>query len=238
MKQFKGPKKQAGFWQAIIPAAIAAVSAIGGGLISKRGQKDTNKMSAEEAQKNRDFQERMSNTAVRRRMEDMRAGGINPILAASFDASTPAGAMANFGNPGAAFTTGTQQVGTTALGIAKATADIEQLKSRTGLNDDQARVIALMGNLSSKASDGWDTLFQYIEGGSASGDFQTYLNTIPGQIRSAVSDVAEGLRSAIMATHDFRQETWLNQMDQRFRDAWDEVKQFINFQQLPSKPDL
>jgi DNA-binding Lrp family transcriptional regulator len=51
--------------------------------------------SSSEALLNRQFQERMSNTAVSRRMNDMRDAGINPILAAKYDASSPAGAMAN-----------------------------------------------------------------------------------------------------------------------------------------------
>lgn len=84
----------------MVPAMIMGGASLAGGLMSNlftdKRQKKAQEFNAEQAQKQMDFQERMSSSAYQRSMKDMKAAGLNPILAyQKGPASSPTGAMAS-----------------------------------------------------------------------------------------------------------------------------------------------
>ena len=88
-------------------ALISGGSALVGGFLSNQGQnqtnaanlriaRETNTFNAAEANKNREWQERMSSSARQREVEDLKKAGLNPLLAAGGSgASSPGGSSAS-----------------------------------------------------------------------------------------------------------------------------------------------
>ena len=132
MHQFLQPQFIGGLLKSVAAPLV-------GGLISSAGQKAANEGNIKQAEENRAFQERMSNTAYQRAVADMRKAGVNPMLAISQGgASSPGGAQAVLKNalePGVS----------TAIEGMKASADIDKTNKETesideGISEIQSRV--------------------------------------------------------------------------------------------------
>jgi len=142
-----------------------------GGLFGYKGQKDTNVASAQQAQKQMDFQREMSNTAVQRRMADLKKAGINPILAGSKEASSPAGQQAPVGNKAQA-----------AMNSAMNAASLNNIKANTLKTLAESGAVgptsvlglgttSAIGNFTSSAKDLYKSVLADIQQGKASGQY-------------------------------------------------------------------
>jgi len=120
-------------WGALAGAAIGAYANYRGAQQVNSSSRKITKMNLNfqraEAEKNRGFQERMSSTAHQRQVADLRAAGLNPILAAKDGASSPSGSMGS----GAQYTPVNEFEGavSSALQIAQAITQVKKNMAET-----------------------------------------------------------------------------------------------------------
>ncbi len=190
---------------AIAPSVVSGIAGIIGANTSAKGQAAANAANERIAAQNRSFQERMSSTAVTRRMADLKTGGLNPILAGKYDASSPAGAMSTHQNVGAARVEGFAKGSSSTLGIATIKQQLANMEAqrqteikRADLVGAQTEALGGVSELGTLAKQGiqWMKTQGFRPGDpNQKMDYSNMLNELKGQLKKWAEPITSNTKA-------------------------------------------
>jgi len=118
---------------------LGPIGGIIGGIFGDKGQRSANQANLQIARENRQWQERMSNSAYQRSAKDLEAAGLNRILALGNSASTPSGNTAQMQNTNTGRAAAATQAAHSAMSLRQQQQAIYQSMAQENLSDSQAR---------------------------------------------------------------------------------------------------
>lgn len=160
---------------------LSGIMSIGGGILNNlfagSRQQDAQNFAAQQIQQQEAFQERMRSTAYQTAVTDMKAAGLNPMMAAGINTSVPAGGAASSISPAPVHDLNIPQAFQTAMQVGKYSKEMELLQNQ-------------IDNVSK------DTRKKVIEGNKADAETSDTLARIPGtgaesEIKNSVKEQAK-----------------------------------------------